>query len=119
MSSSKRMLWGYLDAEAVDVYTNCPRVDNYVFWDFLKFLLRICCNKKKMRRYRHFRRRVDWGFWPQLTGDIEEWLQREKEDTQADGVMEWSVPKVRIVHAVTKAQAREIMSNRFLHSSIL
>ena len=114
-------LWGYLDAEAVDVYTNCPRSYNneWVLHDSLDFLVRICSNEKKMRRYRHFQRREDWGFWPQLTGDIEEWLQRQKEGTQANGGMEWSVPKVRIVHAVTRAQAREIMSNRFLHSSIL
>ena len=107
-------LWGYLDAEAVDVYTNCPRFDNNAE-GFLDFLLEICSNEKKLRRYRQFQSSGDWEFWPQLTGEIEEWLHRQKEDTQANGGMEWSVPKVRIVHAVTRAQTGEIMLNRFFH----
>lgn len=110
--------WGYLDAEAVDVYTNCPDFFEDA-WGPLDFLLSIGSDKEKTRRYRQFRTREDWGFWPQLTGEIEEWLQKQKEDTQANGGMEWSVPKVRIVHAVTRAQAKEIIWNRFLHTGIL
>jgi hypothetical protein len=111
-------LWGYFDAEAVDVYTQDAQFVNNARHS-LDFLLAICGDEKKVKRYRLFQTNVDWGFWPQLTGEIEEWLQRQKEDEFANGGMAWSVPKVRIVHAVTREQAREIMWNRYLHTVVL
>jgi hypothetical protein len=109
-------LWGYIDFEEADMNANVPFYQNRGSCA-RSFLFDICTEERRLREYRHFRSGVSWGFWPELVGETEEWLQRRNEGTLTKDGIPWRVPKVRIVQVVTKAQVKDVLWSRYLYTT--
>jgi len=97
--------WILLDFERDDFYMNYNEYLN-ASSILLRFLQHICTDDTKFSGDGQDQR---WLNWPQGTLEIESWLhEKENAATLRANCAPWTVPKVRIVHSVTQAQAQDI-----------
>ena len=107
-------LWGYLDFDNADFFINdhIYQEAGLAAFEYLLYIARDCNDHVNISKYKRAVETGDWDLWPQLINDIESWLQIRQNTTQREGYPNWEVPKVRIVHIVTKAQARQTLLSR-------
>jgi hypothetical protein len=109
-------LWEYLDFKGADLHTMTRADYNRHAYVAVEFLREIGSDDARIKEYCYLQGNLDYSFWPKLTGEIKEWLQIQRDAILHQGGAQWGVPKVRIVHVVTKSQAGKLIRARHAYA---